>query len=56
MKCRGNIQSHIANDRPMGVREEWEAAREAGEEFAGAVWAGLTTPERNYVREHGTAK
>jgi hypothetical protein len=47
MKCRNNIQAHVANDRPMGVREEWEAAREAGDEFAAGVWAGLTSPERD---------
>jgi hypothetical protein len=50
MKCRSNIQQHIANDRMLGVREEWDAAREAGEEFASAVWSGLTSPEREFVR------
>jgi hypothetical protein len=50
MKCRSNIQEHIAQGREIGVMEEWEAAREAGEEFAAAVWSGLTTPERNEVR------
>ena len=50
MKCRSRLQEHIANDRMLGVREEWDAAREAGEEFCAAVWAGLTTPEREYVR------
>jgi hypothetical protein len=55
MKCRTNIQQHVAQDRQMGVREEWDAAREAGEEFAAAVWAGLTTPERNFVRETSKA-
>lgn len=50
MKVRSRIQEHIAADRPMGVWEEWEATQEAGTEFAKAVWSGLTTPEREYVR------
>jgi hypothetical protein len=50
MKIRQKLQEHIANDRPLGVVEEWDAAREQGEEFAGAVWSGLTTPERDYIR------
>jgi hypothetical protein len=56
MKCRTNIQEHIAHDRPMGVREEWEAAQEHGKEFATAVWAGLTTPERDFVRQANNNK
>jgi hypothetical protein len=50
MKVRSRIQEHIAADRPIGVWEEWEATQEAGTEFAKAVWSGLTTPEREYVR------
>jgi hypothetical protein len=51
MKCRSAIQEHIANDRELGVIQEWQEARDAGEEFATAVWSGLTTPERDKVRE-----
>ena len=50
MKIRSKIQEHIAADRELGVAEEWDAARAQGEEFQAAVWSGLTTPERNYVR------
>ena len=50
MKIRSKIQEHIAADRSMGVAEEWDAAREHGEEFVKAVWSGMTTPERDYVR------
>lgn len=51
MKVRTKIQEHITADRPMGVAEEWDFARSKGEEFQAGVWAGLTTPERDYVRE-----
>lgn len=51
MKCRANIQEHIAHDRELGVKQEWDAAKDAGEEFAMGVWSGLTTPERDYVRK-----
>lgn len=50
MKIRSKIQENIVADRPMGVAEEWDAAREHGEEFVKAVWSGMTTPERDYVR------
>lgn len=50
MKIRQKIQEHIAEGRDLGVREEWDEAKERGEEFASAVWAGLTTPERDHVR------
>ena len=49
MKVRESIQEHIAQGREMGALQEWEIACE-DEEFAAAVWAGLTTPERNEVR------
>lgn len=51
LKVRTKIQEHITADRPMGVAEEWDFARSKGEEFQAGVWAGLTTPERDYVRE-----
>jgi len=51
MKVRSAIQEHIAKDRPMGVAEEWDAARELGEDFQGGVWSGLTSPERDYIRQ-----
>jgi ERF superfamily len=50
MKVRSRMQENIANDKPMSVNEEWEAAQEMSKEFAMAVWSGLTTPERDYVR------
>lgn len=51
MKCRSAIQGHIADGRDLGALQEWEEAREAGEEFATAVWSGMTTPERDYMRK-----
>jgi hypothetical protein len=56
MKIRQKIQEHIAEDRTLGVNEEWDAAREKGDEFAKSVWAGLTTPERDYVRSAQNTK
>jgi hypothetical protein len=50
MKARQKLQEHIAADRELGILEEWGAACGIGEEFAGAVWSGLTTPERDVVR------
>ena len=50
MKMQQKIAEHVAEDRPTGVQEEWEAAKDHGEEFAGLVWAGLTTPQRDYIR------
>lgn len=50
MKVRTRIQEHIANDRPIGVREGIEYCEGQGEEFYQAVWSGLTSPERDYVR------
>ena len=50
MKCRNNIAGHVVEDRSLGVTEEWDAAKELGDEFAKQVWAGLTTPERDYIR------
>lgn len=51
MKIRNNIADHIANDRELGALQEWEEACSISEEFASAVWAGLTTPNRNRLRE-----
>lgn len=50
MKCRANIQEHLAEGREVGALQEWDEARESGEEFALAVWSGLTTPEREQLR------
>ena len=50
MKVRSAIQAHIVAGRDMGVTEEWEAAQELGPEFCKGVWSGLTSPERDYVR------
>jgi Protein of unknown function (DUF1071) len=50
MKVQNAIREAVADDRPMSAEEEWAGAREQGEDFAKAVWAGLTTPQRDYVR------
>lgn len=50
MKVTRAIAEHIAEDRAMGVREEWDGAKEVSEDFAKFVWSGLTTPQRDYVR------
>lgn len=50
MKVRNNIAEHFAQDREMGALQEWEIARDMGEDFAKAVWAGLTTPNRDALR------
>jgi hypothetical protein len=55
MKVTRSIREHVANQRPMGAIQEWEIACELGEDFGKDVWAGLTTPERDYIREHRDA-
>lgn len=55
MQVRSKIQEHIAEGRDLGVTEEWEAAQALGEEFCKAVWSGLTSPERQYVRDVNNA-
>lgn len=50
MKARNAISEHIAHGRDLGVKQEWDEARDHGEEFQSAVWAGLTTPERDHIR------
>lgn len=50
MKTRQAIAEHVANQRELGALQEWEDACELSEEFAGQVWAGLTTPERDAIR------
>ncbi|MBA3590369.1 ERF family protein [Methylibium sp.] len=56
MKVRNKIQEHIVNDRELGVAQEWDYARGVGEEFQSAVWSGLTTPEREYIRSANNRK
>ena len=51
MKVQRAIASHVAEDRDLGALQEWECAVELGEDFAGLVWAGLTTPQRDKIRE-----
>lgn len=51
MKCRTKIQEHITNGRDLGALQEWAEACERGEATAAGVWAGLTTPERDKLRE-----
>jgi hypothetical protein len=51
MKAQRNIAEHVAEQRDLGVLQEWESAVEISEEFAGLVWAGLTTPQRDKIKE-----
>jgi hypothetical protein len=50
MKVRNAISEHVAEQRDLGVKQEWDAAKDLGEEFATAVWSGLPTPDRDYIR------
>jgi hypothetical protein len=50
MKVQRAIAEHVAEERDLGVIEEWDGAKEQGEDFASRVWAGLTTPQRDKVR------
>jgi hypothetical protein len=50
MKVQRAIAEHVAEGRDLGVIEEWDGAKEQGEDFASLVWAGLTTPQRDKVR------
>lgn len=51
MKVANKIREHVAEDRPLGVMEEWDSARDLGHEFQAAVWSSLTTPQRDYIRQ-----
>lgn len=50
MKVRNSISEHVANERDIGALQEWEIATDMGEEFAKAVWSGLTSPVRDKLR------
>lgn len=50
MKVRNSISEHVSNERDMGALQEWEIATDMGEEFAKAVWSGLTSPVRDKLR------
>ena len=50
MKVQNAIRDAISKEKELGVREEWDSAKEMGDEFASAVWHGLTTPQRDYIR------
>jgi hypothetical protein len=56
MKVRNSIAEHLAEGRDMGAMQEWEIAKDMGEEFAKAVWSGITTPDRQKLRELSGAK
>jgi len=56
MKVRQAISEHLSQGREMGALQEWELACEQGEEFAKTVWSGLTTPDRNQLRELNKGK
>jgi hypothetical protein len=51
MKARHAIADAIANGRDMGALSEWEAACDAGDDFAKDVWAGLTSDNREVLRK-----
>lgn len=51
MKVQRNIAEHVAEQRDLGALQEWEGAVEVSEEFASLVWAGLTTPQRDKIKE-----
>ena len=50
MKVTKNIVGHITEGRDLGVKEEWEGAKEQGEDFYHLVWEALTTEQRDYIR------
>ena len=47
MQISRAIKEHIANDRPLGALQEYEGAEDLG--LTEDVWAGPTTPEREYI-------
>jgi hypothetical protein len=50
MQIRTALQEAIAADKELGVLEEYDGAWESGdEELVNGIWAGLTTPERQYI-------
>ena len=51
MKVRNSISEHLTNEREMGALQEWEMAKDMGEDFAKAVWAGIITEHRDKLRE-----
>ena len=51
MKVQRAIAEHVAEQRDLGALQEWEGAIEVSEEFASLVWAGLTTPQRDKIKE-----
>lgn len=51
MKVQRNIAEHVAEQRDLGALQEWEGAIDVSEEFASLVWAGLTTPQRDKIKE-----
>lgn len=55
MKVTNSIREHLVQGREMGALQEWEIARDSDELFSKAVWAGLTTPERDKLRELANA-
>lgn len=50
LKVRRAIADKLVNGNEMGALQEWEEACGIGEEFAGDVWAGLTTDDREALR------
>jgi hypothetical protein len=50
MQVQNSITEHFTQGREMGALQEWELAIEISEDFAKAVWSGLTTPIRDQIR------
>ena len=50
MKVRRAIADKLANGNEMGALQEWEEAVGISEDFAGDVWAGLTSDNRESLR------
>ena len=50
MKVRRAIADKLANGTDMGAYQEWEEAQAIGEDFAKDVWAGLTSDNRESIR------
>lgn len=51
MQTRRAIADKLANGQEMGALQEWEEACAISEEFAGDVWAGLTSDNREAIRK-----
>jgi hypothetical protein len=51
MQFRTAIQQHIVKGHDIGLIQDCDEAQEIGKDFYQLVWNGLTSPEREYIRE-----